>query len=299
MEQLRTENLTYWSVVKSKAKDYGVLMKFKLSLTVVFSAVMSFLLAVKHTNWADMIILSLGGFLVTGAASALNQVLERDYDKLMKRTENRPLAANRMQTSEAVLVAGVSALLGVILLGLFNPLTAFLGMVALISYSFVYTPMKRVSNIAVTIGAIPGALPMVIGCTAAQDGKLTMLALTLFAIQFIWQFPHFWAVAWLAHEDYTTAGFRLLPTNDNARDSNVGLTSFLYALFLLPFSCLCYTLGVAGLVSMVVCVITSVIYAFFAFQLYQKCDRNSARALMFCSFFYLPIVLFALYFDKI
>ena len=179
-------------------QDYGILMKFKLSLTVVFSAVMAYLIALEVTiNWGYVVALFLGGFFTTGAANALNQVLEKDYDKLMKRTENRPLATGRMTSSEAILVAGLSSLIGVTLLAIFNPMTAFLGMVSLILYSFVYTPMKRVSNISVFIGAIPGALPIVIGCTAAENGHLTSLALSLFGLQFIWQFMHFFAIAWL------------------------------------------------------------------------------------------------------
>jgi protoheme IX farnesyltransferase len=296
----KVEKLNTLSIVKQKISDYGVLMKFRLSLTVVFSAAMAYLIAQDEpTNWIKLAVLVFGGFFVTGAASALNQVLEKDYDRMMKRTEKRPVAAGRMTTSEAVLVAGLLSLVGVSLLCLFNAMTAFLGMVSLILYAFVYTPLKRVSNIAVIVGAFPGAFPMLIGCTAAQGGALTWLGLTLFAIQFLWQLPHFWAIAWLAHEDYERAGFQLLPTNQNERNNQVGMQAMLYALFLLPLSWLPFGLGVTGLGSAIFLTAAALAFAWFGWQLHKKCDRISARKLMFASLLYLPAVLSALLIDKI
>lgn len=296
----KVEKLNTLSIVKQKLSDYGVLMKFRLSLTVVFSAAMAYLIAQEEpTNWVKLAVLVFGGFFVTGAASALNQVLEKDYDRMMKRTEKRPVAAGRMTTSEAVLVAGLLSLVGVSLLCLFNAMTAFLGMVSLILYAFVYTPLKRVSNIAVIVGAFPGAFPMLIGCTAAQGGTLTWLGLTLFAIQFLWQLPHFWAIAWLAHEDYEKAGFQLLPTNHNERNSQVGMQSMLYALFLLPLSWLPYGIGATGWLSAVFLTVAALAFAWFGWQLHKRCDRISARKLMFASLLYLPSVLIALLVDKI
>ena len=300
MSVIKNENVGLSLSITQKVRDYGVLMKFKLSLTVVFSAVMAFLIAIDTTFvWFDLLVLFLGGLLTTGAANALNQVLEKDYDKLMKRTENRPIAAGRMTVSEGVLVAGLSSLVGVSLLAFFNPLTAFLGMVSLILYSFIYTPMKRVSNFAVTIGAIPGALPIVIGCTAAEGGRLTALALALFGLQFIWQFMHFFAIAWLGDEDYKNAGFYLLPTNDGAKDERVGKQSIIYSLFLLPISWLPYFLGATGLISAVILTILALAFVYYGWNLYKKCSREAARAQMFFSLAYLPLALCALYFDKI
>ena len=297
---INTEDSGLFSALSQKVRDYGVLMKFKLSLTVVFSAVMAFLIALDtKLVWSDFWILFLGGFFTTGAANALNEVLEKDYDKLMKRTENRPLATGRMTVSEAVLVAGLMSLLGISFLAMFNPMTAFLGMVSLISYAFVYTPMKRVSNVAVTIGAIPGALPMVIGCTAAQGGVLTGLALSLFALQFFWQFVHFWAIAWLADDDYKAAGFKLLPTKDGVKDENTGKQSVIYALMLVPVSWMPYYFGTSGVVSAIILTVLALVFAYFGWGLYKKCSREAARAQMFFSFAYLPLALGALYFDKI
>jgi protoheme IX farnesyltransferase len=288
-----------FSLIGQKVRDYKMLVKLRLNLTVVFSSVMAFLIAGNGTiNWTAVIILALGGFLVTGAANTLNQVLEKDYDKLMKRTADRPLAAGRMTISEAVMAAGFMSLFGITLLALFNPWTAFLGMLAMVSYAFVYTPMKRISTQAVLLGAIPGALPMLIGCVAAE-GELTLLGLALFSLQFFWQFPHFWAIGWLGFDDYNKAGYKLLPTKNGERDPNVGLQSMYYALFLLPVCVIPYILGVTGIISAVALVIAGLIFAYFGWNLYQKRDRKAALQLMFASLIYNPLTLILLFIDKI
>ncbi len=293
-------NTISWSdSVAQKLRDYGLLVKFKLNITVVFSAVVAYLVALRgDLDWSLLVVLALGGFFVTAAANALNEVLERDYDKLMKRTADRPLATGRMSVSEAVLAAGLMSLVGISLLAWFNPMTAFLGTFSLISYSFIYTPMKRVSPVAVLIGAVPGALPTAIGCVAAE-GQISALAIALFGIQFFWQFPHFWAIAWLGHEDYTKAGFQLLPSSGGRLDSSVGLQAFIYSLPLFPLVVMPYAFERTGVVSAVVVVFVSLVFSTYAWIFYRKSDRMSARNLMFASFFYLPIVLLALFFDKI
>ena len=202
----------------SRIQDLAQLVKFRLSATVVISSLLAYLIAAAgEINIMALVILAAGGFLTTGAANTLNQVLEKDFDRLMKRTADRPLAAGRMKISDAVLAAGFMSLFGISFLALFNPWTAFFGTFALVSYAFVYTPMKRVSPGAVAIGAVPGALPTLIGCVAAQ-GELTALGLTLFAIQFCWQFPHFWSIAYLGYEDYSNAGYKLVPEAEAVRD---------------------------------------------------------------------------------
>ena len=282
-----------------KVQDYKMLVKFRLTMTVVFSSVMAFLIALSGpVNWLAIFILAAGGFLVTGAANALNQVLEKDFDKLMKRTADRPLAAGRMSISEAVMAAGFMSLFGITLLALFNPWAAFFGTLALVTYAFLYTPMKRLSPSAVAVGAVPGALPTLIGCVAAQ-GELTFLGLSLFALQFLWQFPHFWSIGWLGFEDYANAGYKLMPTNQKGeRDSRIGLQAFLYALFLVPVSIIPYMLGVSGWVSAVVVVILSLGYAYFGWSFYRAGSRKSALQLMFFSFAYIPVSLVALFADK-
>jgi protoheme IX farnesyltransferase len=282
-----------------KLEDYVMLIKLRLSLLVVFSAVMAYLIAAGGIiNWVEVLLLGLGGFLITGAANTLNQVLERESDQLMKRTANRPLATGRMKVSEAVLASGFMSLFGILVLATFNPWTALLGMISFILYAFVYTPMKKITQLAVLVGAIPGALPMMIGCVA-YEGEITMLAISLFAIQFLWQFPHFWAIAWMAFEDYTKAGIHLLPSARGVRNNNAGYQSFIYCLFLIPVSLAPYFLGVSGLVSAIILTISGLSYAYFAWDFYKAETKKTALKLMFSSFFYLPIILFALFFDKI
>ncbi len=295
MSQIKTDNNTGFSLVGQKFSDYSQLVKLRLNLTVVFSSVMAYLIACGGTvNFTLLLVLSIGGFLVTGASNALNQVLEKEYDRDMKRTENRPMAANRMTTSEGVMAAGFMSVVGIGLLATINPWTALLGTIALISYAFIYTPMKRVSPAAVFIGAVPGALPMMIGCVAAE-GTITGLSVALFSLQFIWQLPHFWAIGWLAFKDYDQAGFKFL----EAQDEQLGKQSFIYALLLIPISWMPYLLEVSGIVSAILLTIAAIIYAGFAWNLYKKNNRKAALQLMFSSFFYLPLVLFALYADKI
>jgi protoheme IX farnesyltransferase len=285
--------------IKSKLNDYKLLTKFKLSLLVVFSACITFMLGATSYTWQALITLSLGGMLVTGAANALNQVLEKEYDKLMKRTADRPLPGGRMEVSEAVLIAGILSVMGLLLLATFNPTTAMLGALSLVSYSFIYTPMKRVSPAAVWIGAIPGALPMAIGWVAAGH-SLGPIAIFLFSIQFFWQFPHFWAIAWVAHKDYTGAGFYLLPSKkEDGRDKSTALQTVFYAAVLLPMSVLPYTMGITGWIACAVMLVMGIIYLFYALNLYRACNDQAARKLMFASFAYLPIVLIALIIDKI
>lgn len=275
-----------------------MLVKLRLSLTVVFSSVMAFLIAGGGSfTWKAVLILATGGFLVTAAANALNQVLEKDYDKLMKRTADRPLASGRMKVSEAVLAAGFMSMTGIVLLALFNPWTSFLGTLALVSYAFVYTPLKRITPLAVVVGAIPGALPTLIGCVAAQ-GQLSWLGLMLFGLQFFWQFPHFWSIGWLGFQDYQKAGYKIMPVgDDSAPDSSVGLQSLIYTLFLYPVIFGLWYNGAAGLVSLSLLIVLSLCYSVLSWNFYRKMDKRTALQLMFFSFLYIPVSLIAVYVD--
>jgi protoheme IX farnesyltransferase len=296
---LRTIEGKWTQILMQRLKDFQLLVKLRLSLTVVFSSVMAFLIASSGSiEWQHIFILGLGGFLVTGAANILNEVLEKDFDKLMKRTADRPLAAGRMQVADAVMAAGFMSMSGITLLALFNPWTAFLGMLSLVTYSFVYTPMKRISPTAVVVGAIPGALPTLIGCVAAQ-GELTLLGWSLFAIQFLWQFPHFWSIGWLGFEDYKKAGYKLFPEKNGKQDTSPALQAFVYALLLIPTGLLPYYLGASGIVSAILVGIMSVAYAWFALGFYRQNDRKSALQLMFFSFIFIPVSLIVLYIDKL
>jgi protoheme IX farnesyltransferase len=279
--------------------DFGLLVKFKLSIMVLFSALMAYAIAgAGQANWVGFTLLAIGGFLVTGASNALNEVLERDYDRLMPRTANRPVATGRMSVSNAVLLAGLMALFGVSILSLFNPLTGFLGMLSLISYAFIYTPLKRSSPLAVAVGAVPGALPLVIGCTA-WDGVLTNTALMLFTIQFLWQFPHYWSIAWLADEDYKRAGFFMLPSRNGEKNSTTGFLSFLFCIAMLVNALLGYWLGFSGFIATLALLALNAFFAWRSWQLYRTCTREAARRQMFASFLHLPLSLIVLLLDKI
>jgi len=285
-------NQSISSLISQKISDLKVLTKFRLSMMVVFSAGIGFIMgAGSGILWSEFFLLCLGGFLLTGASNALNQVIEKDFDKLMPRTENRPLATGRMSVSEGVLIAGVLSVSGLLILATFNPIVTLLGAISLLSYAFVYTPLKRVSPIAVIVGAFPGAFPPMIGWVAAT-GYLGVEALILFGIQFMWQFPHFWAIAWVSFEDYKKGGFNLLPSKK--RDKSSALQCVIYSLILIPTSLLLYFMGVTGLISAIIVGIAGLLYMLASIYLYIKCDRKAALRLMFASFFYLPIVLIAI-----
>ena len=278
----------------SRIGDYIMLVKLKLSLLVVFTSLMAYLIvAGSNVSIIGLVLLGIGGFLVTGAANALNQVLEKDHDKNMSRTADRPITAGRMKASEGVMFAGLSCLIGVSILAMFNPLTSLLGMLSLICYSFVYTPMKRYSTSAVAVGAIPGALPALIGCTAFE-GTLTVFGIGIFALQFLWQFPHFWAIGYLSFDDYQKAGYKLLPEDEKGKiNRSLGLHSTLYASLMIPVIGMIYFLGSASLMASMIVLLTSIVYIGFSYNFHRNFDRASGLKLMFYSFVYLPIILAA------
>jgi len=282
-----------YSFAAQKLRDYFLLFKFRLSVTVVFSSVIAFCIAAPKVYFIEVLYMFLGGFLITAGANAFNQVLEKDYDKLMKRTQNRPLAAGRMNMPEAILVAGLCGVAGVVMLWLcFNTLAAMLGAVSLLSYAFVYTPMKRISPFAVMVGAVPGALPPLIGWVCAT-GTIGFGAVIITAIQFFWQFPHFWAIAWMGQDDYKKAGFKLLPSS-GGQDRHTAILSIFYILVLIAVSAVPLISGMTGSISGVVILLAGFAFLFQAYRLFQTCEMKEARSMMFGSIVYLPVVLIAL-----
>lgn len=279
-------------------KDYAQLTKMRLASLVVFSAAMTFLLGSQSPiNWTLFMWLTIGGFLVTGSSNAFNQIMERELDKLMDRTTGRPLPDYRMTLLEAYTIALVTGLGGLFILYYFvNVWSGILGTIALFSYVFAYTPLKRITPFAVFVGAIPGAIPIALGYVAAT-GELSNAAFILFAIQFFWQFPHFWAIAWVLNDDYLKAGFELLPTKK--RDKGSAMQTVVYALALIPVSVLPYLFHISGFYSMIVLLITALWFLYKAYMLYRECSIEAARKLMFASFVYLPVVLIALVIDKV
>ncbi|OKS89601.1 heme o synthase [Mucilaginibacter polytrichastri] len=288
--------------------DFKNLVKLRLTLLVVFSASISFLIGSKidneahgytgwsHINWMNWVMLIVGGFLVTGAANCFNEIIEKDLDRLMTRTADRPLPSERMTTGQALVIGLFMALLGTYLLGKLNLLTGFLSVFSIILYAFVYTPLKRRSPIAVFVGAIPGALPTLIGYVAAHP-TIDEIALILFGIQFMWQFTHFYAIAWVLDDDYKLAGFRLLPTGK--RDLTSAIVTFATALILLPVSLLPTYMGYGGYYVGGVSLVCSLIFLYQAFNLMRTLEVKAARTLMFGSFLYLPVVQLMFLFDFI
>ena len=279
--------------------DYMLLVKMRLTSLVVFTAVMSYLIASGlDFSVLDLIVLGIGGFCVTAASNALNQVLEKDFDKLMTRTADRPLAAGRMTVSHAVMFAGLLCLIGVTALATFNVWAAFLGMLAFVMYAFVYTPLKRFSSAAVFVGGIAGAMPMMIGVVAFQGG-ITTLALILFAIQFAWQYPHFWAIGFLGYDDYKKAGFKFVPSNNNEPSKSIARSSIFYTTCLVLLGAyLLYSAYVGSVVGGVV-IILGLVFLYFAISFNKTFNKKSARNLMFCSLLYLPLVLIVMLIDKL
>ncbi|HEX4957055.1 MAG TPA: heme o synthase [Lacibacter sp.] len=291
------------SALMRKVDDYKQLVKFTLSFTVVFSSVISYMLApnVVEFDWKSIVLLFIGGMLVTGSANAFNQITEKDTDAVMKRTGNRPVAAGRMSVNEAGAFAFAAAIIGSLILGLyFNWYAAGLSLLSLFIYSFVYTPLKKINSVAVLIGGIPGAFPCLIGWAAAYDGDTFSWTggWILFAIQFIWQFPHFWAIAWVAHTDYTKAGFKLLPSQTGPTKFTA-LQTIIWSLLMVPVGMLPYFVKMSGMVSFWILVTANAVMVIQCVRLYMNMDVKSARRVMFSSYIYLPIVLLALLADKI
>jgi heme o synthase len=285
--------------IAAKVKDYFQLIKFTLSFTVVFSCVICYLLAPQITyNLKMVILLFVAGMLVTGSANAINQAVEKDTDAVMKRTGKRPVADGRMSQQEAYTFAFISGLIGVIMMWqFFNLSSALLSAFSLFLYAFIYTPLKKINSIAVLVGAFPGALPCLIGWVAGTD-DFSAGGWILFGIQFLWQFPHFWAIAWVAHTDYSKAGFKLLPA-DKGPTKFTALQAVMYAVLMVPFGILPYYFNMTGVVSLWIVLACNVFMVVQCLRLYIEMDVKAARRVMFSSYIYLPIVLLALLADKV
>ena len=274
------------------------LIKFRLSFLVTFSAVFGFLLSSNYINYFSLSILIISGFFITGSSIINNQIIEKDSDKLMKRTKNRPLPTNKISSRNALFISLALSITGLILMVLFlNKLTALLSFFSLIIYTFLYTPLKKVGPIAVFVGAIPGALPPLIGW-AASTNDISLEALIIFSIQFIWQFPHFWAIAWVCDDDYKRAGFKLLP-NNGKKNFSTAVNIMTYTMFLIPLGLLPTIFGITGLISGVVAVVCAILFLIQTLRLIKDYSKTSALRIMFGSFIYLPVVQLAYIFDKI
>ena len=304
---LRQEPLkAKWHIVAlGRVKDYNQLLKPNLSGMVVFSSVIGYLMAPQVSfHWLDMLMwqhiitLFAGGMLVTGGANTINQILEKDSDALMQRTRLRPLPDGRMHHMEAWVFAALTGIAGALLLGLcFNMQAGVLSFFSLLLYAFVYTPLKKVHPIAVLVGAVPGALPPLIGWVAATGSVTDVRGWILFMLQFFWQFPHFWAIAYVAFDDYNRAGIRMLPTKEK-ETKFTGFQCMIYSFALIPMAIMPYYVGITGIGGMIVCLLAGVMYLAASIVFFKNNDHKSARRVMFASFIYLPTILLALIIDK-
>ena len=279
-------------------KLFFELIKFRLSFLVTFSSVFGFLLSSNYINYFSLFILIISGFFITGSSIINNQIIEKDSDKLMNRTKNRPLPTNKISSRNALFISLALCITGLILMVLFlNKLTALLSFLSLIIYTFLYTPLKKVGPIAVFVGAIPGALPPLIGWVASTN-DISLEALIIFSIQFIWQFPHFWAIAWVSDDDYKRAGFKLLP-NNGKKNFSTAVNIMTYTMFLIPLGLLPTIFGITGLISGVVAVVCAILFLIQTLRLIKDYSKTSALRIMFGSFIYLPVVQLTYIFDKI
>jgi len=284
----------------AKLREVAVLFKLRLASLVVVSAVLGYLMGVPPGafDWTNLLVLTVAGTLLTGASNALNQVLEVREDALMKRTAERPLVRGTLTSTEAVVAAFLAGGAGTFLLWLlFGPLTGILGFISLFMYVALYTPLKKKSAWAVFVGAFPGAFPPMLGYVAAT-GHFGLGPGLLFAMQFMWQFPHFWAIAWVLDEDYARAGFRLLPSA-GGQDRRSAFITLLYTLFVIPVGMLPWVFGFTGPIGMWTAVLLGLVMLVPAFRLFISLDRRDARKLMFASFLYLPIVQLAYVLDRL
>lgn len=282
-------------IKKAGIREYIQLSKFRLTILVVITAVLGYILGVVKVesasfNLASLLGLIIGGYFLTASSNAINQILEKDSDKLMSRTQGRPLVTGKMDVTEAILFAALSGLVSILVLGAsMNATTAFLGLASLIIYAFLYTPLKKISSISVFVGAFPGAVPPMLGYVGAT-GQMSFEAVVLFCVQFFWQFPHFWSLAWVLHDDYLKAGYFMLPSG-GGKNKRSAFQIVWYSLIMTLVSTMPFYLGFSGVPYLVVALVLGIIMIWFALQLFKTLQDKDAKKLMFASFVYIPLLL--------
>lgn len=279
--------------------DFKEITKARLAVSVVFSAIAGYLLGADEIRVLPLAYLAVGGYCMVGASNAFNQVIERHLDALMHRTKNRPIPSGRMSVTQAMITAILMTLAGIVLLYLLNPKTALFGTLSIFLYTCVYTPLKTVTPLAVFAGAIPGAIPFMLGWVAATN-DFGIEPGTLFMIQFFWQFPHFWALGWMLDEDYKRGGFKMLPTGK--KDTGTALQIIMYTLWMIVIS-IVPAFGITGRLHLsvpaaVLIFLAGLVMLWFALRLYELRDRASARKLMLSSVSYITLIQIVYVIDK-
>ncbi len=283
----------------SVISDFKEITKMRLSLSVVFSSLAGYLLAVEQVNVYTLLLLAFGGYFMVGASNAYNQIIEKDLDALMERTKNRPIPAGRMTVRSAFILATIFTILGITILYIINPQTAMFGAISIFLYTSAYTPLKTKTPLSVFVGAIPGAIPFMLGWVAATD-DFGIEPGTLFMLQFFWQFPHFWAIGWFLHEDYKKAGFNMLPTGK--QDKSTAMQAILYTVWTMIVSII-PVFGFTGklhltIVGALVVLVIGFGMLYYAFQLFKKMTVKAARQLMLASVIYITLVQIVYVLDK-
>ena len=281
------------------AKIFTSLTKARLALSVVFSSVAGYFLAVDVFDFNKLILLVVGGYTIVGASNSFNQIIEKDKDVLMDRTKNRPLPAKEITTQNAFWISVFLTLIGLLCLYFINYKTAFFAAISVFLYTCVYTPLKPITPLSVFVGAIPGAIPFMLGWVAAT-GSFGIEPGTLFMIQFFWQFPHFWALGWMLDDDYKKAGFIMLPTGN--RDKSTAFQIILYIIWMMIISVFPST-GLTGDLTLsfgstIAILILGIIMLVLAINLYNKMDISSARKLFYSSILYLTLIQIIYLIDK-
>ena len=290
-----TKNITLATVFN----DFKQLTKFGLSVSVVFSALAGYLLAAETVEINILIMLGIGGYCMVGASNAFNQIIEKDTDKLMKRTQNRPIPAGRMSVATAFIIGVVMTLAGISILYAINPKTAMFAAISIFLYACVYTPLKSITPLSVFVGAIPGAIPFMLGWVAAT-GRFDIEPGMLFMIQFFWQFPHFWAIGWLGYDEYKKAGFNMLPTGEKNKKATTQIllyTIWMIAVSIFPVFGLTGALHLSPLAAVVI-LLMGAWMLYFGVQLHQKQTDSIARKLMLVSVVYITVIQIVYVIDK-
>ncbi|MFY0712452.1 heme o synthase [Seonamhaeicola sp. NFXS20] len=279
--------------------DFKEITKMRLSLSVVFSSLAGYLLGVETIDVKTLILLALGGYFMVGASNGFNQIIEKDLDALMKRTKNRPIPAGRISVTSAFIISSIFTLLGIIILYTINKQTAMFGAISIFLYACVYTPLKTMTPIAVFVGAIPGAIPFMLGWVAATN-NFGIEPGTLFALQFFWQFPHFWAIGWFLYDDYEKAGFKMLPTGK--RDKGTAVQTIMYTIWTIIVSII-PVFGFTGklhlsVVAAIIVFILGLVMLNFAIRLFKEMTAKAARQLMLASVLYITLIQIVYVVDK-
>lgn len=287
------------SVLKTLFTDFKQLTKVGLSISVVFTSVAGYLLGAETVDYYILLLLSVGGYLMVGASNAFNQVIEKDIDAVMQRTKNRPLPSGRMKPSTALIIATIFTVAGIAILYAINPKCALFGAISIFLYTSAYTPLKAVTPLAVFVGAIPGAIPFMLGWVAAT-GSFGIEAGFLFMIQFFWQFPHFWAIGWLQDEEYKKAGLHMLPMDKKDKGAVAQIIFYTCVMILISVAPVLKVTGSLYIypLTAIIVVVLGLLMLFYGIKLYKSQENTDARKLMLASVFYITVLPIIYVIDK-